>query len=471
MKIRRNRLPSHIAEPLQTVPDLQSPQNILHALNDDCLRAIFERSELDIDDLCAIANSCQRFHTVAADIFQHKYRGQHKAFIDTMLYRAAPLWQWDEYFHAFGGSLESIDIKNQCRNGAILLHFIAKNCPNIKQITCQLIDRKSAVELRGLFARLQTLQVTLREKVTFDDIITAHVEYSLERLTIMTSYLDLTPIKLPQLTELELEYKELYSQDGVSGFFRLNDHLTKLHLNKKSYQSATFSTISCLCNLTNLRELALGGSSAEHNHYSVYTTFRAFGQLNELTIANNIQSKFVYESSLKAMRDAKIPLKCLNLTSGVDELNIDLIGQISSIRVLRINMHRLHNDQLIALVKDLRQLNEIQVTSQNITMDGIRRFIQLAQPSTTAQFELTAWSRKHIRHAKYTFRLIDDLLSTHDIRLDVVIRIYCKRGEAFRLVGAIVESHTHGFSGGFFFYCVAQPIFFPPGDTNNSNDF
>lgn len=60
-------------DPLLEAPETDSPNNILNALNDDCLRNIFERFET-LSMLCSISNVCVRFSEIAKQVFKSKYR-------------------------------------------------------------------------------------------------------------------------------------------------------------------------------------------------------------------------------------------------------------------------------------------------------------------------------------------------------------------------------------------------------------
>lgn len=433
----RARKNLRIPKVLRIPPHQQSPNHILSVLNDDCLRAIFERSEIsDIDDQCAIASSCRRFQHIAADVFQRRYRNEHKSFIKRFIRRSVPLWRWEQYFSSFGQTIETVDLTNQSQGTTIILHFVANHCPNIKQIICQLTDKRCAMRLRGLFARLQVFKVALRGGVTYQDILVPNIEYAFERLTIRADFLRLTPIRFKKLIALDLDFKDLRNEHSFEKFFRVNTKLHILRLNKRSFKPAEFATISYLWPLMQLQELSLGGNSNEEMVNSVYSTFCRFKQLKVLSVASNIQSRTAYDSILRAIRDANIPLEYLNMTTGMDAFNVRLIGTISTIKTVTVHMHGLNDEHLLALVNDLRHLDYLHIISSKVSLNGIRRFIEIANPSTTAQFRLSTWSRRNIKQSAAAFRLINDILAPLDIQLNVVIPVYCTREESMALVRA-----------------------------------
>lgn len=149
---------SCIKESLETPPDQQSPHNILNALNDDCLRVIFEHERIAVEDLCTLTSTCQRFKCIADDVFQRKYADNYTSFMD-VLNRQMPIWQWEDYLRTFGKSIKSIDLTKRWRNANTIFHLIDKYCPNIKDVTCKLDDYRCTIQLRRLFARLNTLSV------------------------------------------------------------------------------------------------------------------------------------------------------------------------------------------------------------------------------------------------------------------------------------------------------------------------
>lgn len=57
----------------QDVPDIDSPDNILNALNDDCLRLIFEKINR-LSDFTPITKVCKQFERIAHEIFHLKIR-------------------------------------------------------------------------------------------------------------------------------------------------------------------------------------------------------------------------------------------------------------------------------------------------------------------------------------------------------------------------------------------------------------
>lgn len=59
-----------VPESLLTPPEQESPQHILNALNDDCLRSIFESNNMEWEDLCSIGSVCSRFNEIVRPVYR-----------------------------------------------------------------------------------------------------------------------------------------------------------------------------------------------------------------------------------------------------------------------------------------------------------------------------------------------------------------------------------------------------------------
>lgn len=68
---------------------------ILNALNDDCLRAIFESKNLQMEDLCSLGSVCTRFNDIVKPVFASKYKDSEASYSRI---NSKPLWKIEEYF-------------------------------------------------------------------------------------------------------------------------------------------------------------------------------------------------------------------------------------------------------------------------------------------------------------------------------------------------------------------------------------
>lgn len=152
--------PTHrtIVDLPQAVPDQQSPDNILNALNDDCLRTIFESNILNAFDLVALAGVCKRFNTVANQVFTPGYRAKHLNGLSRI--RSYAVWELDEYFNNFGKTVSSIELPTEF-NDDIMFGMISDKCDNIEELYCGEVPPESVDKMRSIVPRLKVLKMCM----------------------------------------------------------------------------------------------------------------------------------------------------------------------------------------------------------------------------------------------------------------------------------------------------------------------
>lgn len=252
------RAPGDVSDSLKNPSDQHSSTNIMNALNDDCLRAIFEQDELAVSDLVALNNVCRRFKSFAKDTFKRKH---HTSLTNIML-TDAPIWQWEQFLRTFSSTLQSIDVVMRWRNIDTILHLIDAHCANIEELKCLVTEPACNFVWRPLFARIDKLEVHMRGLVMFSDLFVPDGDSQVTKLTIQSISIQLAPIKLSQLVELELEFKRFVRPESAKEFFELNPQLKKLRLKLKTYYYATcpYFILLLLRHLPNLNHLTLVGN-------------------------------------------------------------------------------------------------------------------------------------------------------------------------------------------------------------------
>lgn len=203
-------------------------------LNDDCLREVF--SYLEIDELCAAADTCQRFREIAQEIFQKK-----PEFTSTLNNNYFPIRRnLPRIIRIFGEWISSITMwSNYHCNLATFIH-LAKNCgPQLKSLTFQWVymDRDTYDVLQPVFYHLETLRLVDCE--TRPSILAYLPDWSpnLRTLKIIKSNLpDQTHRiehslhqKFPKLQNAVLTYIDI---EDIKQFLLRNPQLTSLTCDK-----------------------------------------------------------------------------------------------------------------------------------------------------------------------------------------------------------------------------------------------
>lgn len=201
--------------------------SILDALNDDCLRTIFESPTLQLADLTAIANTCRRFRAIALRVFPSKY-----AAASEHTFARMPLWQLDDCLRTFGPLITSLDVLGVQHSFTDVVTRVAlEHCKNLTTLKCGLNYADTMDAMRAIMPQLHELHIT-RRNVNVLDLFAADVEYPLRRLTVDST--DLLPEFVfarlrvtEQVNGVFRDYPDLTDVGGVQRVFAKMPHLTE----------------------------------------------------------------------------------------------------------------------------------------------------------------------------------------------------------------------------------------------------
>lgn len=201
---------------MQAPDDDDSPQNIVNALNDDCLLQIF--SELSLCDLCDVANVCTRFNDIAMRIFRSKFKNTddhiESLVREPRFLTPLPLFRIELFFKTFGPEISTMKFvmtDESLPATDILLGFCADFCTNIASLEIaefysnNLASCKSS--LRRLLPRLTELTLPWfksPDKFEMDDLLVGDWPLKVLNLNIDEFDWTKTVVKLPQLENLAI---------------------------------------------------------------------------------------------------------------------------------------------------------------------------------------------------------------------------------------------------------------------------
>lgn len=224
----------------------QSSDRSLEVLNDDCLREIFERPEIDLMDLAALGNVCERFNAIAVRVLPKKLP------VDTGFFNNVDLWRVEECFRTFGDQIGSIDLSAIRSDDAdIVLQLVVKYCKRITNLGCVVHYPSTLSVLRPLMKQLEQFKLVNADNA-LPRLFDPDVQYPLKKLHCISWNTIIMPEQqFPQLTELYLKSWE-HDRD-LPEFFLLNPQLEVLTLQYFFYTH--IRNDHWFQNLLNLREL------------------------------------------------------------------------------------------------------------------------------------------------------------------------------------------------------------------------
>lgn len=371
---------------LTTAPNEEAQENILNALNDVTLQAIFELPELNLYDLLIIASVCRRFKQIANKAFQSRYdNGKTMQFGDDFQ-DAADI---EELFRCFGESMTSIDlINNHYISKEFVIHLLIMHCPNVIELAWCADDIQEEIvqHIRPLLENIQMLDITYKANpLILADLFDMNVYYRLEKLTIHTDHLILPHrVNFPHLTEVYFDADDSPALGTIRDFFKCNQQIEKITLNYCRFGFGLENIIRFTPNLTHLILDRYGDDS------SSCACFERLCRLETLEVRVFRDSTgYKIPMILRALSDGNVRLKNLlifNIIANIEESLIYEICQMKSIENLRTEF--VDEAQLMQLVTGLDQLKRIEIVSPAINCDSVARALSVAPRLAHASFIL-----------------------------------------------------------------------------------
>lgn len=370
---------SFVAGILLEPPAQDSPMNILNALNDDCLRTIFEAKMFDVYNLAVIASVCTRFNRIVTQnhAIMNKNLGKHLKGVQSDETTDVLLWRSDELFRNFGAAFTQLNLR-RLPNQSILLGMVTKYCKNLSSLTCEVGDQSSIRELCSLASRLQKLHLTLRHNGTsaFDLDRLFEPKAMVETLELCSYYgpLKLPTIRLPVLKHLHLNKVHLSDKISTETFFVEHSHIEKLTIRNSELN---FEAEEKIAEYTSNSECSRKWHRSED-----FSCFDHLKCLRKLRFKNNVTGP---KCIMHAINAANVKLEFLVIKNPWRLFKaIDDLCHMTSIRFLDIEID--FEDQMIRVLRNLINLREIRVKSDAIGVDGIFRGLDAASDTLTKAF-------------------------------------------------------------------------------------
>ena len=355
--VRHMKFTSPLAPP---APD-RSEENILSALNDDCLGEIFRRS-VRLSDLMSIGSVCKRFKQIAEKSFISVYKATKSTFADLNPGGEVTLPQIETFLHRFGPLLDSVhlndgDYRHLADGLNAILILMTKYCTNLKTLHLEFDDRRgkkiesqTLIKVRPLLSKLNRFTICHRLLSECKGLIAACAQ--IEKLTVEIHETDsiLPEINFPNLKSCCLSAID----DGVlDGFIAQNPQIEKLEI---PFESNVIRLVST--NMPNLRELNLTDLSTQF-------TVR-HGQL------------------LKNIKQANISIEHWDFDQ-IHGNSVKNVFSVENITNLSLNYSNFFDfNILIKLMKNLYNLETLEIclnpeNEQFLSMDLLKKVLQYAK--------------------------------------------------------------------------------------------
>lgn len=393
----------------ELVPDHQSPENIVNALNDDCLREIFRK--LNRDDQCAVANVCRRFRDVASTLIPKH--------IEIANEHCTPLWRLEDFIRTFGSTFRTAHITTvQCAD--IILVFLSEYCDNLEELKGEVHFQNTMNDMAALFPRLRRLDL---QHCGIADIVfqpNAHIEaISVETVD------NVPPISFPKLRDLRLWIDASSTDSSLRQFFAFNEQIEILVLD---FVWEDFIS-GVLNNLLQLQELEVSHLSLTHNDASAFGRFK---RLHTLRL-HNVSSAYTVVNMLRTLWENGVKLKTLTLGKKLLSDGIDYIIQMRSLEYLSLSS--IDDDQLGQLADNCIRLKEMHISKADITpiaiYDAVRHAINLEKATFWIHLDrisslrivdqsdvidaIAEWQTKKLINVQIAFTGVVDSHRTHEV--------------------------------------------------------
>lgn len=402
---------SIIPKTLLMAPDEESPEHILNALNDDCLRAIFESGYLDIDDLCSVGSVCARFNEIANPVLALKFNDD-----DHIRWHGnpKPLWKIEEYYRV--ATVRTIKPFHACLDACeCTIGIIQKYCQNdLKELEWYSISQTIFTEMRPLLNRLTHLNLY---HMTCDcrGIFTSDAMLECLQIEYMHRDSTLPDVTLPKLTKVEL--RDISTSEAVERFFQLNNQLTSLTFDIGLLLHLGIERI--LKNLPNIEELFIIEDLRDSSPREFDVDFTYLGELKCLKSLHIEGGEKLMKPLLRVLIDKGMTLECLILDNPGTENEYPL-DEIARLNVKCLKIGRLGNESIIDSLKSFEHAAEVEIFSEHIEIDELPDILNAVNPSTKYTFRYLAILRGCYCEAKH-IAAIDKVRMERNIDLKVRI--------------------------------------------------
>lgn len=321
---------------------MDSPQNSLSTLNDDCLFEIIKLDCIDINDLIEVASTCTHLQSIAQEVFSIKYKKINHC--DEM--KEWPFEKVENYLRHFGENVDTFSTKSLKKPVAVL-RSVVKYCKNLVHLRCIGSYKFDTNLLKGLCAQLKTFEYNggiFHGGDLFEE------NAPLQKLRLINCDAQLPKVTLPHLTELKLT---MFNRDTITDFCSQNPQIVH------------FRTRHILANMNVALELL---DNLEEFSFLNFDFSRVLNGLKNLNRLKKLRLGYYSDDIFQALAvlyRISAPLESLAVhhCNGLSTAVINKICQFKAIKHLRMKRQGFSDgpdcDELMVILRNLRQLKTI----------------------------------------------------------------------------------------------------------------
>lgn len=382
---------------------MNSPQNILSILNDDCFIGIIKQDCIGINDLIEIASTCKRLQSIAREVFRIKFKKiDHSDEVEKW-----PIQQTAVYLRHFGELIDTFDTA-PLHNRNTVLKLVMKYCKNITNLRCIASEYFDSTSLRGLCAHLKTLEYG-GEGFKGAEIFEENAP--LEQLSLFTCGVQLPVIQLPHLKQVDLVRT---NRNNTRIFFRLNPQILRLNVRHVSLNSDI-----ALEYLVNLEEL----SFLDIEPGRTLQGFRNLNRLKKLCLGHRIDCVL---EALITLHRIKAPLESLTVyhSAIINEAITNRICQFETMKYLRLKRSGTFpgpsSEHLIRILKSLPLLKTLICDQMRLNPSKAHKILlECSDELQSARFRL------HICDNAEDFMIVADMSSlARDKNINIIVDMF-----------------------------------------------
>lgn len=365
-RLDRNTIDVNAA--LSLPPHRDSPDNIMNALSDDCLRIIFESTQFDDIDLGVLASVCVRFNYIAHKVMAAKIRKEGKFSLE--FDKSINLSRVDECLSCIDTSYATIRMDTNCQ---VINGMLDKYCKIVAEFDL-FVDRiplETLAQLRSFFGGVRKLHLHWKpydrpfgscskdwfdESNEFVDFLAGFLtaDCAIEELRLYHPWgnlmMDLPTVRIPQLTSLSLNGIYLITEESTLTFFELNQQIVKLTLKKAS------ANADILNYLPNVQHLKLSRTS-DMRFVDINVRFEHLKVLYLNTVGSH--------SFLEQLADDGVALENLTLYNAFNNHIINSISRMPCLKELCIRAKGINDESISRYTHQLKRLEKIEILPPN----------------------------------------------------------------------------------------------------------
>lgn len=360
----------------------EDSDNILYALNDDCLVEIFKF--LTLPDLCNVADVCKIFRENAQRVFQSRHTAVKTAEISK---HGTDMLLAERLFRNFGVFIQELGLDGYCLRSFSdhenLIHLAAMYCDPLTLRTLNLdrifmdYDMRWILPNLRLFLQLISLELrSCRINANFGRFLSECRIPTIQASSMYDPTAEWMSHTFRHLRRLII-FDTWQSESSLNKFIKRNKHLLQLAIHGSMFSSKIFKTVTK--HMPHLVEFYCSGTNVRDRE--IRKNVLKLAELKELRSLTLNCGTFSVKHLIDEFVKVSTPLCELNICFGnVDMDLLEKLGNIktplTAVQFRRVNMKKV---SLIDVAKKLPNLKELEIDIKGIVAQDVINMLPFAE--------------------------------------------------------------------------------------------